>query len=129
MKLNIECVRDLLLYFESTLEFQSELSIKKVLDHFSNDYEEDVIRYTCSKLEEGNLIKLISTKAGGKNIILAISDITFDGHQFIENIRDDKSWGSIISFAQNVLNSTSIQIITQVATQYFNEKITGYFGN
>lgn len=127
MKLNIECVRDLLLYFENTLEFQTELSIKNVLDHFSNDYEEDVIQYTCSKLEEGNLIKLISTKAGGKNIILAISDITFDGHQFIENIRNKKIWKPINSISEEI-GVASIQGLTQIAAGVVTQIISKHLG-
>lgn len=123
MKLDIECVRDVLIYIEENLEYNSTLTLSSIYDELAPRYQKNQIDYTCIKLLEGNYMNLITKNVEGKVLPLAVSSLTFDGHQFLEKIRNPKVWNPTKRFAKN-LGSISIQTLSQISSDIIAKMIT-----
>jgi hypothetical protein len=120
MKLNPECIRDILLYLEEHLIITNELEMKSIpiqkiqqdLDH----YLIGEIANTLLVLTEGNFI-LSSYKYASNNIyILHVYRITYSGYQLIETIRPKKVWDKVKSILLPI-GSFSIDTILQIGTE------------
>ena len=114
MKLNHDCIRDLILYLEKNLELNSYINIKGL--ELKNYSSEDII-YTALKLEEAGFINGKAQYAdGGIIYIFLVSSLTYSGHNFIDNIRDNKVWKKTKS-TLSTFSSTSIAIAGEVASK------------
>lgn len=124
MKLNHECVRDLLLYLEDNLLFNSHLC--------SNDleitpYESVDIIYATARLSEAKYIETTQTSYSHDTIpTIHIHSLTWDGHKLLDNIRDENVWNNTKSVVAQ-FSSVSIGIIDNVSnkviTKIINEHI------
>lgn len=119
MKLNTECIRDLLLYAEENLSYKHK-SIS-VNDLKLKDYAEEELLYTAEKLYEANYIKCI-IGYGYELPMIVIVGIYFQGHQFLDNIRDDKVFAKTKSVLSN-FKSVSIDIISETASKVITNLI------
>lgn len=121
MKLNHDCVRDLLLYIEENCSYNNEIS----LNHLSlKNYTVEDIVYSADKLIEADYINCLRSPCldDGMPTIIAVS-ITFSGHQFLDNIRDNKVWSETKSILSRV-TSTSISFASSVAAQVLSNLIS-----
>lgn len=111
MVLKHECVRETLLYLEKNLTFDTPIYSPNIqLKHFSS---ED-INYTIAKLKEAGYINAVYS--GADNIpSYLIQSLTWDGHQFLDNIRDNAVWKKTKSILSKI-KSTSLEISAQVAS-------------
>ena len=112
MKLNHDCVRDMLLYLENNL-YDKSLKIRSIASDFEKHYTLDEIVYTFQKLQEAGFIKTGTDYACTKHS--HITSITWKGHNFIDNIRDTK----VISLAKKALKdfkSVSIEALASVCS-------------
>lgn len=113
MKLNHNCVRDMLLFLEKEL-YDKPLKIQNIANSFEKIYTEDEIVYTFQKLEEAKFIVTSSDKVCNKHSL--VKTITWKGHNFLDNIRDDK----IVQLAKNAcknLKSFSIEVFADVCKE------------
>lgn len=124
MKLNHDCVRDLLLYIEENLSYgyyidPATVEIKK--------YSHDEILYSADKLLEANYLDGIKkTYIGSQYPTIHINSITWSGHQFLDNIRDDGIWKStknVVSKFSSVSLSMLCSIASQIITSLIKSKI------
>lgn len=118
MKLIHECVRDVLLDAEENLSLFGSISSSDIQTRLSK-YSHDDIYYTCLKLNEAGFIKTDFYLSGTAEI----EEITYNGHLFLDNIRDDNVWKK----TQNILSnftSTSLGIVQNVAVQVISSIIT-----
>lgn len=124
MKLNHECVRDLLLYLESHLELNDyyDLVTSELLE--TSDFDEEVIYYTAMKLIEAGYIDGKPSYASNVLFRFPISSITWEGHKFLDNIRDDGVWketkGIISKFTSvsvSMIENISSQVITNIISK------------
>lgn len=129
MKLNHDCIRDLLLYLEENLNLGSFLNI-------SSEFNEDVLSsysandliYTAQKLLEANYINAEIMHFMGTNIpSVRIRSITYQGHQFLDNIRDDGVWKETKKIASKV-SSASIKILSDIAAQVISNILSKQMG-
>lgn len=112
MQLNSECVRDLLLYAEENLSYKSPtISVNNLK---LKDYSEEELLYTAEKLEEADYIDCIIGDGYELPIIL-IKSINFNGHQFLNTIRDDTIWKRT-KLKASKLASLSIPVLQELAT-------------
>lgn len=112
MKLIRECVRDTMLYLEDNLKLNDFVSSDSIS---IPKYKQDDITYTISKLEEAGYINAVS-RSYDDEIFYYINSITWNGHQFLDNIRDNKVWSKTKSILSK-LESVSIEIISSTAAQ------------
>ncbi|GIO42468.1 DUF2513 domain-containing protein [Paenibacillus apis] len=122
MRLNHECVRDFLL----TLEGLTENEYIDCNDHTEFEslqkYEKSDVVYTFQKLEEANYINAKVFKSLGGTSYNAMS-ITWDGHQFLDNIRDNSVWSGTKDKVFSAVSSVSLPILAEVAGSYIKSKL------
>ena len=97
MKLDINCVRDILLTIES-INYPVHMSRKEFCSKI-NSYSEYEIEYCCLKLYEGNYIMLYIPEGyptyEARIKIDCIGDLTFQGHELLEKIRTPENFQMI----------------------------------
>lgn len=112
MRLVPDAIRDILLYIEQNQESQYDhngvfetvsMSPKKILDGLGETprYTRNEGDYAIRLLYEKGI--LIGKPCTGKNkriTILSITGISFDGHQFLDSIRNDTVWNKVKEKAQ-----------------------------
>ena len=88
MKLNPECIRDVMLDLEENLDVRGGLMLvpaleKGELKRIKKHNFEDII-YTCKKLNEANFISFSTNICAAPNpyVFSKVGTITWSGHQF-----------------------------------------------
>lgn len=123
MKLNHECIRDLLLYIEENLQYNDELEINKIS---LNNYSIEELLYTTEKLVEADYLVCYTIEVDGEYSILLVHSMTYKGHQFLDTVRDNQVWlktKKTLSF----LKSVSIEITSETASKVINHLIDKNF--
>ena len=123
MKLNHDCVRDLLLYLEENLNLNDALSVENIS---LKDYSTEELLYTADKLYEAGYINCSRKIYDNADLVILVSSITYDGHQFLDNIRDDKIFNKTKSIL-STLKSVSIEIVSETASKVITNAINQQF--
>ncbi len=124
MHLNNECVRDLLLAIEENLGINDKVSID---DFELPNYSNDELIYTALKLIEAGFINGDSSNMIDGSIFVYVSSLTWDGHKFLDNIRDNEVWRKTKSIVSK-FSSVSLGIISNVAAQVITALIKQQLG-
>lgn len=125
MKLNYNCVRELLLFSEEYLTYSTCIRANDVV---FPDFSSDDIVYSAEKLiEAGYLQGSVNTFIGGGQPGITITSISFEGHQFLDNIRDDGVWKDTKK-ALSKFSSVSLGVINTIATQILTSLINSQLG-
>lgn len=126
MKLNPDCVRDILLVVESLqnvkhyYRFNSE-TIPVLLPNYS-------VAEVIYHLRQCDLNGLLLNASHTMNYEeYTVSDLTPKGHEFLANIRESKIWNGVKEIAGKV-GSSSLDAITQIASNVITELIKAQFG-
>ncbi|MCY7439412.1 DUF2513 domain-containing protein [Bacillus altitudinis] len=119
MRLKQECIRDVLLGLEEELDYRQSMDREELLslDRLSSHSAEDSL-YTVSKLREAGFLN-VNYYLGGN---FRIFGITYEGHQFLENIRDPEIWAKTKSAAGKV-GGASIHVIGEIALSYVRQTL------
>lgn len=129
MRLNQDCVRDLLLYLEENLSLGTFISI-------SSDFQEDALStystndliYTAQKLLEADYINAEVMHFIGSNIPnVRIRSITYQGHQFLDNVRDNNVYTKTKSVL-STFKSVSIEVFSETASKVITSLISKQLG-
>ena len=128
MKLDIECIREILLYLETNLKYANDkpytykhttISIRKSVDDInkSKGLDKDLLAYAIEKMCDAHIIEA-NISRGSHNSIIAcdIYDISFYGHQLLEKIRPETIWDKTKNIAQSIGNH-SLKFIEDTAQQ------------
>lgn len=120
MRLNADCVRDVMLFLEENLELVSFLDCSNIeINYTSND-----VTYTCAKLiEAGYLIGNTKVDLSGHMKVI-INSITWNGHQFLDNVRSNTVWKKTKETAIK-LGSVSVSFLSNIAAQIIANVISG----
>lgn len=134
MKLDYECVRDVMRYLESALYIVEnshgsieycEVWLEKICQDLPH-YPQTVIYYTLSNLEQAGYISASKQWTGDGLNMYCVNYITFEGHEFLEKIKSDTVWKKTLSTAGKVGNF-SLQMLAKiaegVATAYLNKEL------
>lgn len=119
MKLNQDCIRDLLLYLEENLKLNDYLSISNIS---LKNYSSEELLYTADKLYETGYLKCSRKVYDNTDLMIFVSSITYTGHQFLDNIRDDKVFAKTKSILSG-FKSVSIEIISETASKVITNLI------
>lgn len=136
MKLDIDCVRDIMLWIEETttptrlavyididaLEQQGDFLYpdtecrpkpneqqQKLLKKYSNE----VLVYHLNHCVEAELLALAN---GSDSISIIVKDLTPKGHDFIANIRESKNFKAIKTIVK-IIGVESIRAVTAIASK------------
>lgn len=126
MQLNHDCVRDILLACEK-LPYNHYFSKSELLDTLQNHTEDDIL-YSILKLDEAKYLNINIYAADGLPIYdLYLSGITWEGHKFLDTIRDNEVWSQTKSILGKV-SSASITFASNVASQVLTNIISKQMG-
>ena len=118
MKLDYDCLRSLLLKLEDFENLDDNLhhqsmtldDMEKALPNFSKNE----IVYTTLKAEEGGLINARIINADNCIYTCIYSCLTYDGHQFLDNVRNNNIWSKTKSIAKE-LGCTSFRSLLSIS--------------
>ena len=115
MKLNLDCIRDILLTVEEETDFSKLWSFGIHAD--PNDrlsaYSYDEIIYHVSQCNQSGLISGFKDYDGGEEFV--VGDLTPKGHQFLSDIRSDTVWNDVKAVSSKV-GSNSLHAVSQIAS-------------
>lgn len=116
MKLVHDCVRDVMLYLEDNLEDTCFINSESIT---LKKYSSKDITYTLKKLAEAGFIEI--DKVTYENNF-NIKWMTYYGHQFLDNIRDNKVWSETKSILSK-FSSVSLNMVQNIASQIISNLI------
>lgn len=125
MKLNPDCIRDILFSVEEYTSFYREMEYTEY--NFETypklkDYSLEEVLYHINQCEKSNLIDKVLWYSEG----CSITDLTPTGHQFLSDIRSDTTWNKTKEISKNI-GSSSLDAIKQIATAVISELIKAQF--
>ena len=134
MKLDPDIVRALLLALEDKLRLNNELEYHRVFitdvcsSIYLSGYCLPSITYTALKLKEAGYIDAYIESSDGRISAVCFSSITFTGHQFLENIRNQANWHKTKEVAVKAGNFT-LKVLESIssglATAYIKNTCSG----
>lgn len=126
LKLNPECIRDILFYLEENLQITTDLELEEIdLYELNNhlDYSIQELANTLLALSEADFIEIAADYGSNQITHLDVYRITYAGYQFIESIRPEPVWNKVKSIGKNI-GSFSINSISQIAVEVISALIT-----
>ena len=127
MKLNPDCIRDILLSIEeisaaNSLLTSTQLQKSRFLSHYST---EEVI-YHLKQLKFSGYIITPEKSLLDKDLFL-VCDLSPIGHEFLSNIRKDTNWNKVKSICSEVGSETLTSIKT-IAENVISSAIATFIG-
>lgn len=118
MRLNPDCIRDILMAVETHSDFctQAEYKVEDPFPELSAHSHEEIL-YHIRQCEESGLIHDVHYYDGGKHT--DISDLTPTGHEFLANIRNDSIWKKVMSKGSGASLNILMELAKQTALKYF----------
>lgn len=130
MKLNPDCIRDILFYLEENLSISPDLDTEEIsIFELSQKlkYPINELVNTLLVLDDAGFIAAAYDSGDNHITEFDIYRITYDGYQFIETIRPESTWkkvksvcGKIGSFSTNVI----VQVASNVLTELIREQMS-----
>lgn len=127
MKLNNDCIRDILLTLEETCTFDTGFIYqrKSSLAHRLTRYSHEEIIYHIRQCELSDLI--LGTTYYDCGDSLSITDLSPTGHEYLANIRSDTVWEKTKKVAAKV-GADSQSAMIQISSQIITAIIKSQFG-
>lgn len=119
MKRDYDLIRKLLFFFEER-EAREGTKIAPI-----DGYDDTAIRYHLVLLHDAGLLRGDIVKSRGTPGLVAVvaSDLTWDGHEFLDKIRNDTTWAKIRATIAAKGGSWAFSVVSKVATRYALEAI------
>lgn len=134
MKLNLDCIRDILLIVEEEQTIQKidnplladegfsdtwlikQISSDWLIKHEKlKEYDTEDILYSIKQMDESGFLEISDIKPGGYFSYL-IKDISPKGHEFISNLKSLTVWNKVKSTIKSV-SGASLSIVSKVAAE------------
>ncbi len=132
MKLNPDCIRDVLLTVEKCHQVELSqrgvpvsrpLPMKTVVAELQNQLTEDIV-YSVIILKEAGYIEAEITQTDSVIANFHIKRLTYKGHEFLDEIRDGKIWSGVKEGA-NAIGSFSLKTLSDIARGLISSAVAG----
>lgn len=127
MKLNPECIRDIMFYLEENLTMNSDLEINEIsvfdLPEKLN-YSIEEIANTLLVLDDANFIVCYRNNGDDAIVALDIYRITYTGYNFLKAYVLIQFGKKVQTISGNI-GSFSLNVISQIATSVLTQMING----
>ena len=131
MKLNVECIRSVMLQLEETLSFTDDGTylVKNfvTLEHLCKllpGYTKADIFYSLYNLDQAGYISASIHWGNGAVYECSVNHMTYAGHEFLDKIRDGGQWDKIKRITSAIRNY-SLSAIFAAAEGITNAAIAG----
>lgn len=123
MRLNPDCIRDILLQVEDKIDSRkTTISFDELLESLPN-YDENTLHYHVNQISKSDLVDKVFYADSRPYVI---SDLSPEGHEFLANIRSNTNWNKTKEIAKNV-GSSSISSLREIAVSVISELIKSQF--
>lgn len=118
MRLNPDCIRDILMAVETHSDFctQVEYKVEDPFPELSAHSHEEIL-YHIRQCEESGLIHDVHYYDGGKHT--DITDLTPLGHEFLSNIRNNTVWSQTLEKGKGASLAILMELAKKCAVKYF----------
>ena len=126
MKLNPDCVRDILLKVEEIPDVHHhwDFNSKNIPELFLQYTKEEVIYH----IRQCDLCGFLLNPSHSVNYdYYSASDLTPQGHEFLNNIRENNVWTGVKNVAAKV-GTTSLSALVQISSNVITQLIKAQFG-
>ena len=125
MKLNPDCIRDILFYVEKNTDLKHHVLITAELaEKEFPSYSPDEVFYHVRQCELSGFFQNASRDLDGDFHIPYLSPY---GHQFISDIRSDSVWSHVKSLSQKI-GSNSLSALIQISSGVITQLIKSQLG-
>lgn len=112
MRLNHDCIRDILLYIEkNTTDEIGTIDAETLISDLSCKYDEGTINYHVRQIHKANLVDDVFYADDVPDTICGLS---WDGHCYMDNIRDNKVWDKLKELSEGV-SSIGLPVLIEYA--------------
>ena len=127
MKLNIDCIRDILLAVEDATAENKTVRYGKAgpCPRRLAGYSHSELVYHFRQCRAAQLFEHYTGDDMGRLIV--VTDLSPDGHKFLENIRQDSAWDKVKAAAASA-GSLSVSAFVQIAFDIAGDILKGRLG-
>lgn len=124
MKLNPDCVRDILIHVEDNAVWPNRLGFPSDFADIVAKYGNEEARYHVKQCADHDFLEIENWMMGGSVYIV---DLRPKGHEFLMNIHNDTVWNGVKETAAKI-GGKSLSAITQIAANIVSALIKAQFG-
>ncbi|GHU57636.1 hypothetical protein AGMMS49975_23530 [Clostridia bacterium] len=117
MKLDLDCVRDLLLVLEEHPRLEP-LNLSEVLGNpRMANYQESTIFYVTQRLNEAGYINVNIRDYTDGGYYAIYKSLTYEGHEYLSSIKSAKVWDNIKTFAHDIGGDFAFSVIKTLSAK------------
>lgn len=120
MKRDWDLVRQILLQVEALPSVADSLGPEAVAG-----YDEQVVAYHMWLLNDAGLIEGSVKKMLSGDIVVIVSNLTWEGHEFLDSIRRDNVWAQLKDKAAALGTDLPFDVVKATAVQLLQRSISG----
>jgi len=122
MKRDLDLIREIMLVLEDKMEYDEDFTSDRLYEIMQNEILTHAkLFYHIELLAEGNFIKIEEYKyMGGRDFI--VNTITSEGQDFLDTIRQKKTW-DIVKGKASEIGGSSISLIVEIGKDYLKKQI------
>lgn len=123
MRLNLDCVRDILLFVEDGIDSEIDCVTFEELVSTLDNYDRNTLHYHVNQISKHGFVDNVFYADNQPQLI---SDLTPEGHAFLANIRSNSVWNQVKSTCLK-LGVSSLGGAAQIASSVVTNLITNHF--
>lgn len=132
MKLNLECIRSVMLSLERELSFtddgdcltKNDVSLERLCELLP-EYQKEDIFYSLFNLDQAGYLNISVHWSSDSVYECLVNYMTYDGHEFLNEIRDGKRWNKVKSITTAIRNY-SLSAVSSIAEGVTNAAISAF---
>lgn len=130
MKINNDLIRELMLFSENSLDMVTDLIFYDEIKSFAekSEFTLDQVNYHLWELDNAGFLDVNFNYANNGISSVTINNVLWDGHQFLDTIRDPKVWKTTKTIASK-LESISVTVLSTIGSnvlKHYIDKQMGY---
>lgn len=122
MKLNHDCVRDVLIWVEDNVPLGRPRYTDDMIEDLNTKWSQEDLIYSVIQLNEAGLLDGGASQNGSGISLGHIQKLTWKGHEYLDNIRDDKVWKKTKETVFSKIGSASLSVFSSVAAKIIEDK-------
>lgn len=132
MKLNLECIRAVMLSLESELIFtddgdcltKNDVSLEQLCESLP-EYEKCDIFYSLFNLDQAGYLNISVQWTSDSVYECVVNYMTYDGHEFLNEIRDSNRWDKVKTITSAIRNY-SLSAVSSIAEGVTSAAISSF---
>lgn len=123
MKLDHDCIREILIWVEDNVQLGHPRYTDDLIDALKDNWGQNEVIYCVAQLDEAGLLDGGAIIQGPSISINSINKLTWNGHEYLDNIRDDKVWKKTKDTVFSKVGSASLSIFSSVAAKVLENQL------